>query len=119
MIKMEIYPLRKIINSSMIKFKKIDIHSAISRINKDDITIIDIRDKESFKLGHIDGAINLSNNNIDDFICNTRKDKSIIVCCYHGNSSQSAAEFLVKSGFNDVYSLDGGYEAWKIRNNNK
>ena len=55
----------------------------------------------------------------DPNICNTRKDKSIIVCCYHGNSSQSAAEFLVKSGFNDVYSLDGGYEAWRIRNNNK
>ena len=115
MIKMAIYPLRKIINSPMIKFKKIDIHSAISRMNEGEITIVDIRDKESFKLGHIHGAINLSNSNIDDFICNTRKDKSIIVCCYHGNSSQSAAEFLVKSGFNDVYSLDGGYEAWEIR----
>ena len=53
--------------------------------------------------------------NIDDFVSNTKKDKSLIVYCYHGNSSQSAAEFLVKSGFNDVYSLDGGYEAWEIR----
>ena len=71
-----LYNIYAIISFNSIK--KIDVHSAISRIDKDDITIVDIRDKESFKLGHINGAINLSNNNIDDFICNTRKDKSII-----------------------------------------
>lgn len=100
------------------KFERIDINSAISKIDEDNIIVLDIRDKESFKLGHINGAINMSNANIDNFIYNTKKDKSIIVYCYHGNSSQSAAEFLVKSGFNNVYSLDGGYEAWEIRKNN-
>jgi len=95
------------------EFQRIDINTAISRIDKDDFIIVDIRDKESFLLGHINGAINLSNRNMDNFILNTQKEKSILVCCYHGNSSQSAAKFLVSCGFNDVYSLDGGYEAWK------
>ena len=56
----------------MIKFKKINVHSAISKIDKDDITIIDIRDKESFLLGHINGAINLSNRNMDNFFSNEK-----------------------------------------------
>ncbi len=98
-------------------FKRIDIDSAILKINNNDFIIVDIRDKKSFEIEHINGAMNLSNSNINDFIMNTQKEKSILVCCYHGNSSQSAAQYLVNNGFNDVYSLDGGYEAWKIQNN--
>tara|TARA_B100000700_G_C14935434_1_gene804025 strand:+ start:314 stop:499 length:186 start_codon:yes stop_codon:yes gene_type:complete len=59
--------------------------------------------------------LNLSDKNIHSFIKNTKKDRSIIVCCYHGNSSQRAAKFLVDQGFADVYSLNGGYELWKER----
>jgi len=35
------------------------------------------------------------------------------VVCYHGNSSQSAAAYLISQGFSDVYSLDGGFELWR------
>jgi thiosulfate sulfurtransferase len=35
-----------------------------------------------------------------------------LVYCYHGHSSQSAAEHFVENGFANVYSLDGGYTAW-------
>jgi thiosulfate sulfurtransferase len=38
----------------------------------------------------------------------------VVVCCYHGNSSQSAAQFLVEQGFTEVYSLNGGFEQWKV-----
>ena len=98
-------------------FKRIDIDSAILKINNNDFVIVDIRDKKSFEIEHINGAMNLSNSNINDFIINTQKEKSILVYCYHGNSSQSAAQYLVNNGFNDVYSLDGGYEVWKTQNN--
>ena len=101
----------------MYKFKRIDIKIAIHKIDINHALVLDIRDKESFNSGHIDGAFNLSNDNIDDFISNTKKDQSLIVCCYHGNSSQKAAKFLSSHGFVDVYSLDGGYEEWK--NNSK
>ncbi len=32
--------------------------------------------------------------------------------CYHGISSQGAAQYLVNQGFEEVYSVDGGFEAW-------
>jgi len=38
-----------------------------------------------------------------------------VVVCYHGNSSQQAAQFFAGEGFNDVYSMDGGFEAWKLQ----
>jgi thiosulfate sulfurtransferase len=37
----------------------------------------------------------------------------VVVVCYHGNSSQSAAAYLASQGFSDVYSLDGGFELWQ------
>ena len=40
-------------------------------------------------------------------------DQPLIVTCYHGHSSQSAAAYLVNQGFSDVYSLDGGFELWR------
>ena len=45
----------------------------------------------------------------DDIV--DRLDLPVLVYCYHGISSQSAAEFLNQKGFEDVYSVDGGFEA--------
>lgn len=94
-------------------YKCIDRDAAVEFIRDNPCVIVDIRDSESFKKGHIEGAINLSIKNIDDFVSSTDKKSHIIVCCYHGNSSRSAAKFLHKEGFVNVSSLDGGYENWK------
>jgi thiosulfate sulfurtransferase len=40
-------------------------------------------------------------------------DTPVIVICYHGNSSQGAAQYLLQQGYDQVYSLDGGFEAWR------
>ena len=101
----------------MDSFKFIEIDQAINKINNDNPIIVDIRDKDSFEKGHIDGALNLSNNNIDNFVSDTGKNQNIIVCCYHGNNSQRAAKFLTDRGFKNVYSLNGGYEKWKSEEN--
>lgn len=78
-------------------------------------TIVDIRDIESFEEAHIENAIHLSNDNINQFVADTPKKQTIVVYCYHGISSQHAAAYLSKQGFEKVYSLDGGFEAWKLR----
>ena len=97
----------------MDSFKFIEADQAIDKINNEESIVVDIRDKDSFDQGHIDGALNLSNNNIDSFVLDTKKNLCIIVCCYRGNSSQRAAKFLTDKGFENVYSLNGGYEEWK------
>jgi thiosulfate sulfurtransferase len=77
--------------------------------------VVDIRDAQSFFALHITGALNLSNDNLHDFIAEADMERPLIVCCYHGISSQSAAGFLVHQGFDEVYSLDGGFEAWQAQ----
>lgn len=43
-------------------------------------------------------------------------DQPVLVMCYHGISSQGAAQYLVNQGFEEVYSVDGGFEAWHRAN---
>ncbi|MBL2893588.1 thiosulfate sulfurtransferase GlpE, partial [Klebsiella pneumoniae] len=39
-------------------------------------------------------------------------DTAVMVMCYHGNSSKGAAQYLLQQGFDKVYSVDGGFDAW-------
>jgi len=75
--------------------------------------LVDIRDPQSFAMGHAAGALHLSNDNLADFIAQARHDLPVLVMCYHGNSSKGAAQFLLGQGFSDVYSIDGGFDAWR------
>jgi len=93
-------------------FKRIDCQQALQLID-DGAVVADIRDEASFARSHISDAHLLSNHNLQQFIEENDLDRPLLVCCYHGNSSRSAAAFLAERGFESVYSLDGGFEAWQ------
>ena len=97
----------------MAEFKRISTLEAKALIDKGDVSIADVRDALSFNNGHISGASLLDNNNIGAFMTTNTKDLPLIIYCYHGNSSQSAAQYLAEQGFSEVYSMDGGFEQWR------
>jgi len=82
--------------------------------NPDSVTVIDIRDQGSFDAGHIGSARHVDNSSVDAFLLQADKLKPLIVCCYRGISSQGAADYFNEQGFQSTYSLDGGYEQWKL-----
>lgn len=89
-------------------------HDALEPMMADsDLIILDVRNTDSFEEGHIPNARHLSVEGFDAFCQETDKAKAVVVYCYHGISSQSIAQHLVEQGFTNVYSLTGGYEAWK------
>lgn len=94
-------------------FKPIAINQAKAMIDKMDVTIVDIRDVQAFKAGHIQNAVLVNDSNIEKFLKSADKNKPLLCCCYHGVSSHSAAEYFSKQGFKEVYSLEGGFEKWK------
>jgi len=78
------------------------------------VTIVDIRDADSFAQGHIAQAQTVNDENIKAFLQKTDKETPLICYCYHGISSQQAAGFFADQGFKQVYSIDGGWEEWKV-----
>ncbi len=99
-------------------FKHINNEQLSELIAQQKINIVDTRDGQSFAAGHIPLAENLNNENVNEYINRTDKDIPLVVCCYHGNSSQGAAQFLFEQGFQQSYSLDGGVEEWKLKQPN-
>lgn len=81
--------------------------------DKGDIAIVDIRDEQSFQAGHMPNAFHLTNGTMHQFTQQTEYETPVVVVCYHGISSQQAAQYLVHQGFEQVYSMDGGFEAWR------
>lgn len=94
-----------------LNFKRIPANVAKSMI-EEGATLADIRDPDSFNAAHVNGAQHLTNTNIEDFVRDNDLDKPLVVYCYHGNSSQPASAYLYERGFEDVYSMDGGFEEW-------
>ena len=93
--------------------REIDIHEAKDLAEKGDLTIVDIRDADSFKEAHLDHAISVNDSNIEDFLSKTNKSKPLLCYCYRGINSQSASHYFKDNGFETVYSMEGGFEAWR------
>lgn len=74
--------------------------------------LIDIRDKLDYLEENDPQSFHLSSDNLGDFVMKTDRATPLVVMCYHGISSQRIADYLTTQGFSEVYSLDGGYEAW-------
>ncbi|GLS83534.1 thiosulfate sulfurtransferase GlpE [Paraferrimonas haliotis] len=96
----------------MTSFQRISVIQASELLEKQAAKVLDIRDPQSFSQGHIPGSLPLNNDNVQQILDETEEDETVIVVCYHGISSQQAAQYLVEQGLNQVYSLDGGYQAW-------
>ena len=59
----------------------------------------------------IKGSQRIDNTNLSAFLADADKQKPVVVCCYHGISSQQAAGLFINQGFEEVYSLEGGFTA--------
>jgi thiosulfate sulfurtransferase len=97
----------------MTNFSRINTEQARQLISERGAVIVDIRDEQSYTNGHMDDALRLGNHNITEFVEQADPNHPVIVVCYHGNSSQGAAQFLCEKGLEEVYSMDGGFEAWR------
>jgi phage shock protein E len=76
--------------------------------------ILDVRDKEEFTAGHIEGATHVSRGTLEMRIHEVIPDKSTPVVCYcmGGNRGALAAETLQSLGYTSVTSIQGGMKSY-------
>ena len=95
-------------------FEQIDIQKAREMMDSSkEVTIVDIRDADSYAQGHIRNSILMTDESINRFLESAEKHKPIICYCYHGINSQMAAQYFKDNGFNKVFSMIGGFEVWR------
>ncbi|NDL64441.1 thiosulfate sulfurtransferase GlpE [Acerihabitans arboris] len=97
----------------MEQFEAISVEQARERWRQGGAILVDIRDPQSFAVGHATGAFHLTNETLGTFMQQADLSSPVMVMCYHGNSSKGAAQYLLQQGFNAAYSIDGGFDAWQ------
>ena len=74
--------------------------------------LIDVRKKENFDTGHINGARNIPWTVLNKNISKLRKDQPIYLVCADGKTSKRATALLVTKNFSEIYGLQGGLTNW-------
>jgi thioredoxin len=88
-------------------------------ITKDSIQILDVRTPGEYASGHIKNTLLANWNDAKEFerrIAFVDKKKPVYVYCLAGGRSAAAAEKLKSLGYEKVYDLKGGMNAWKAGN---
>ncbi|MCH8621153.1 rhodanese-like domain-containing protein [Undibacterium sp. TS12] len=94
---------------------KVSHFQATQYMNQGKTLVLDVRSAEEFATGHLPNAKNIPLAELGDRVKELEKSKSnvVITVCASGVRSSSAAGILSKAGFAQVFSLDGGVDAWK------
>lgn len=89
---------------------EIDIEE-LKKMQNNGTIVIDVRSKQEFKEGHIDGAILLPEFDIKEEIGKMVKDKTadIILYCGTGARSKKAQQELKNMGYENVFNLKDGF----------
>lgn len=91
--------------------------------NHDDLLIVDVREPDEYRAGHIPGALLIPRGTLEgaadrgtkyrvDPLCDARGRAAVVVYCESGARSALAADTLTQMGFT-AYNLAGGMILWE------
>jgi sulfur-carrier protein adenylyltransferase/sulfurtransferase len=94
--------------------KHITTHEFKEKIERHEpFQLIDTRDAIKFNECHLEGAINIPQIDLPDFIHLVSRDIPVIIYCLYGMKSQAPYLFLTeKHKFKNIYILEGGIFQW-------
>lgn len=100
------------------KYKQVNANQAVQVLNRDNVTVIDVRGSSELSNGVIKGAKTIPVTDISKHLTQLEKNKDnpFLVYCGSGNRSGHVCNVLTKNGFSDVYNLTGGLMAWTSEN---
>ncbi|AFJ48916.1 rhodanese-like domain-containing protein [Shimwellia blattae] len=101
------------------KVKVITRSQVTHLINKEDAVVVDLRQRDDFRKGHITNAVNLLPTEIKSGSfgeLDKHKSRPVIVVDASGMNAQESAALLTKAGFERVMVLKEGIAGWSGEN---
>ncbi len=106
----------RLVNDAKSRIREVTVEQTRERIDADpSVKLIDVREDNEWQAGHAAGADHLGKGIIERDIEAEVPDKSteLILYCGGGYRSALAADVLQKMGYTNVFSMAGGWKAWK------
>lgn len=103
-----------IVNDAKMRVREVSVTDTLERI-KQGAKLIDVREDSEWQAGHAQDATHIGKGVIERDIEKEILDKNaeLILYCGGGYRSALAADALQKMGYTNVYSMAGGWRAWK------
>ena len=104
----------QVVDDAKLRIKEVDVSATRERM-ENGAKLIDVREDNEWEAGHAAGATHLGRGVIERDIVGKFPDKSteLILYCGGGFRSALAADMLQKMGYTNVFSMAGGWKAWK------
>ena len=106
----------KLVNDAKSRIREVTVDETQKRMKANsDVRLIDVREDNEWEAAHAAGAEHLGKGIIERDIETTVPDKNteVILYCGGGFRSALAADVLQQMGYTHVYSMAGGWKAWK------
>ncbi|MGZ8190327.1 MAG: rhodanese-like domain-containing protein [Methylococcaceae bacterium] len=107
--------IQELFDSAFKKFSSISPLMAVAKMNDNEAIIIDVREPPEFVQSHIEEAINTPLGKLAEHLpkLEAHKKTPVLIACETGTRSASAAKILTKAGFEQVFVIIGGMQAWE------
>src|ERR1700674_16685 len=76
------------------------------------LTLIDVREPYEYEIARIEGAKLIPLGELESRLDEIPRERMIVLQCHSGMRSERGAQLLQQAGFENVYNLEGGIEAW-------
>lgn len=106
----------KLVNDAKTRIREVTVDETRERMNSNNgVRLIDVREDNEWQAAHATDAEHLGKGIIERDIEAAVPDKSteVILYCGGGFRSALAADVLQQMGYTNVFSLAGGWKAWK------
>jgi adenylyltransferase/sulfurtransferase len=108
---------KNILDEARSQIKSIDIDEARRMLEKPGTVLLDVREGDEWRQGHIPQAVGIPRGFLELRVEEKVPDHKtpVILQCASGTRSLLAARSLRELGYENVYNLTGGFNAWKDR----
>lgn len=105
---------QQICDEAKSRIREVSTEDVEGLLNRDSAVIIDVREQDEFRAGHIPGARGIGRGILEYHIADEvpDTDQEILLYCRGGNRSALAADSLRNMGYTNVLSMQGGYRKW-------
>jgi monothiol glutaredoxin len=95
--------------------KPMSVQELKERLDNGTITLIDVRPASARALAPPLAQARILEEEGYEALGTLPKDTALAFICHHGNSSRPAADRFAAHGYNEVYNVDGGMDAWSLQ----
>ena len=106
----------KVVNDAKSRIREVTVDETRERMqSNNEVRLIDVREDNEWQAGRAVGSIHLGKGIIERDIESEVPDKAteLILYCGGGFRSALAADVLQQMGYRNVFSMAGGWKAWK------